>query len=224
MDIKKIKTAFYNPRLMNREAKSALRKSLEEFNDISGIVVNEKTGNIVSGNHRYEQLCEIHGEDALILKELSKGIYSIDAKKKPTGFLLRTVSWTLEKEKAANIAANSDLLMGEFTSGLQGILDELFNSNLGFDLSALRFDELSIDLDGMNDDLDLDDDIRGKIQKDSEAKNRALADAKGEESSEVKIILDTIKITVPGDLIEEVKEDIAKFISKKYYSEDVKVL
>lgn len=226
MDIKKIKKSNYNPRVMSRDARVALRKSLESFNDISGIVVNTTTGNLVSGNHRWDELCQIHDEKNLSLREVTPDIFSIDAKKKATGFILRTVKWPLSKEKAANIAANSDLLMGEFTSGLQGILDELFDDNeLDINLEDLRFEELSIDTSALDDDLDLDDEsVREKIQTDSEAKIRKLKEATTEPPGEVKVVVDSFKIICPGEICDEVKEDIKKYVSKKYYKDDIKIV
>jgi len=226
MDIKKIRKSSYNPRVMSRDARVALRKSLESFNDISGIVVNTTTGNLVSGNHRWDELCQIHDEKNLSLREVAPDIFSIDAKKKATGFILRTVKWPLSKEKAANIAANSDLLMGEFTSGLQGILDELFDDNeLDINLEDLRFEELSIDTSALDDDLDLDDEsVREKIQTDSEAKIRKLKEATTEPPGEVKVVVDSFKIICPGEICDEVKEDIKKYVSKKYYKDDIKIV
>ena len=225
MDIKQIKKAPYNPRTMSRDSKKALKQSIEQFNDISGIVVNKTTGNLISGNHRWDQLCDIYGKTSLKLVELSEDLFSIHSAGKPTGFILRAVEWPLEKEKAANIAANSDLIMGEFTSGLQDILAELSEvPDISEMFESLRFDELSIDMDSLDKDLDIDDDIRDKIQKDAESNNRKLKDSKTREPEEVRIILDTIKISVPGEILEEVKEDIKKMLSKKYYKDDVKVL
>lgn len=230
MDIKKIKKAPYNPRLMDGDTRNALKSSMENFGDISGIVLNTKTGNILAGNHRWDSLVDKYG-DNLVLSEISENIYSIDNKKKPTGFILRTVSWTLQKEKAANIAANSDLIMGEFTSDLQSILDELFESSnkIDIDLMSLRFDELSLDLEGIEKDLDLDEgDLRKRIQKDAESKNRALEDVESEDNgygpSEVKTIIETIKVVVPSEIANDVRADLKKFVSKRVYAEDVKVL
>ena len=49
MDISKIKKAPYNPRRMGKASKEALKKSLETFEDISGITVNKRSGNVVAG-------------------------------------------------------------------------------------------------------------------------------------------------------------------------------
>ena len=56
MKASSIKVAPYNPRKFSKDARKALKKSIEEFSDISGITINQKTGNVVSGNHRWEEL------------------------------------------------------------------------------------------------------------------------------------------------------------------------
>lgn len=228
VDLKKIKNAPYNPRTMSKESKRALLKSMEEFEDISGIVLNQKTGNIVSGNHRWNALQDKYGKNSLELLEVSDKLFSIniknpDGKAIPSGFIMKVVNWDIEKEKAANIAANSELLSGEFTSSLQDLLGELQKDLPESLFDGLRFDELSIDLDDLDIDLDSDD-VRNKIVSDSEKRNKNLESAKGDEISEVKIILTQIKLSVPGELESEVREDLKRFLEKKHYCNDVKVL
>ena len=234
LDIKKIRTASYNPRTMSRETRKALSKSMEEFEDISGIVLNRRTGNIVSGNHRWEALNEKYGKENLSIVLIADNIYSInilDADERfnhKSGFIMKVVDWDIKKEKAANVAANSDLLQGEFTSGLQDILNDISSSMDESLFEDLRFDDLSIDLSSLDDNLSLDDDEamikKDNSRKDSERKNKDLIDAQGEEVPECKIILTQVKISVPGELEPEFREDLKNMISKKYYRDDIKVL
>lgn len=42
MKVKDLKPAGYNPRKISKEKLAALKKSLEEFGDLSGIVVNAR--------------------------------------------------------------------------------------------------------------------------------------------------------------------------------------
>lgn len=223
MDISKIRKAPYNPRKMSKEAKQALKSSINTFNDISGITVNKRTGNIVSGNHRWEEVTHEHGgPKKLVLNHLSGEYYSLDTKSGVhTGFLVRVVDWDINKEKSANVTANSSLVMGEFTSGLQDILGEL-KVELNDDFSALRLDELHIDLD-LDDELDLDDDL-DSAREHAEEKNRMLPDAKGEEASEVKEIRSVIKVSAPSELRDEVKADIMEFLAKKNYYNDITIV
>jgi hypothetical protein len=218
MKLSEIKTANYNPRKMSKEAREALKTSLETFDDISGIVVNKRTGNIISGNHRYEQLVKMHGRRNLSLTELTEDYSSLDAKKKPTGFLIRFVDWDEGKERAANITANNDLLQGEFTQGLQDVLAEL--SDFKFDDSlfeGLRLDELQIDLNGVDEDLEWSEDAIDKIQQEAEDRNAMLDDPKDNAPSEVKEILAQIKITVPDELKDQVKQDVLEYLAGQHY-------
>lgn len=218
MKISDIKKASYNPRKMNKEARAALRHSLQSFDDISGIVVNQRTGNIIAGNHRWEELLKHYGKKNVSLTKLTEDFYSLDTKEKATGFLIRIVDWDEAKEKAANITANNDLIQGEFTSGLQNILSDL--QKLDFpemDFSGLRLDELKIDLNGIDEDLDWDDEAIDQIQAEAEERNNALPDAKGKEPSNVKEIISEIKISVPDELKEEVKDDLLEFLAAQYY-------
>ncbi len=45
-----LRPAHYNPREITAEAAEGLRHSLVEFGDISGIVWNQRTGNLVCGH------------------------------------------------------------------------------------------------------------------------------------------------------------------------------
>ena len=51
------------------------------------------------------------------------------------------MDWPAPKEKAANVAANSPLLAGEFTEDLAGILEDV-RRELGELIEPLRLDEL----------------------------------------------------------------------------------
>ena len=224
VNVKKIKNAPYNPRIMSRDAKKALIKSMEEFEDISGIVLNKRTGNIISGNHRWNSLEEKYGKQNLTLSPITDSIMSIESDSGPTGFIMKLVDWDLEKEKAANIAANSQFLAGEFTASLQDILSELHEGITDTLFDDLRFDDLAIDLSDIDMGLDDSEETKEKIVKEARKRNDDLMSASGEEIGEVKIILTTVKISIPGEIEQEFREDLKKFIAKRYYASDVKVL
>jgi hypothetical protein len=52
MKIKDLQPAAYNPRKISDEKLDNLKKSMQEFGDLSGIVVNVRTGNMVGGHQR----------------------------------------------------------------------------------------------------------------------------------------------------------------------------
>lgn len=142
--------AHYNPRRMDDDAKKALKKSMQEFNDISGITWNKSTGNIVTGHHRWEEICALYGIKNLSFKELTNDRVQVLHKEEDTGYIIRIVEWDEKREKAANITANSHKISGEFTDGLKGMLADM-KLDLDDDLfSGLRFDDLSFEQDYLN--------------------------------------------------------------------------
>ena len=55
-NIDDLKPASYNPRKISKKAFEGLEVSLKKFGDISGIVWNKRTGNLVSGHQRVAKL------------------------------------------------------------------------------------------------------------------------------------------------------------------------
>jgi hypothetical protein len=109
MEIKDLQQNPHNPRTITDKKLKMLAKALEEYGDLSGIVFNRKTKQLVGGHQRSKVL----DQDAEVVIEQKF--------KKPTrtgtvalGYILingerfsyREVSWDETKEKAANIAAN----------------------------------------------------------------------------------------------------------------------
>jgi hypothetical protein len=132
--LKDLKPASYNPRKISAEAIEGLKISLTEFGDISGLVWNQQTGNLVAGHQRLEALKQKHGAK---LKMTGGNIIAPDGE----AFPVRVVDWPVSKEKAANVAANNPHIAGEFTEGLASLLDEI-KIDLPDLCEALRLDEL----------------------------------------------------------------------------------
>ena len=131
-----LKPAPYNPREISDEALEALKTSISEFGDISGLVWNSRTGHLVAGHQRLAALREKHGA-ALKMKA---GVLEA-----PGGlrFPVRVVDWPEIKEKSANIAANSPLLAGDFTAALGPLLADIM-PQMGDLAASLRFDDIEI--------------------------------------------------------------------------------
>jgi ParB-like chromosome segregation protein Spo0J len=129
-----------NPRTITGEALSALRASLREFGDISGFVYSTRHGGkLICGHQRLTALKAEHG-DALNL-EGEPGEPSFALVASGVRFPIRVVSdWTDAQERAANVAANSQYLAGDFTDDLQVQLEEL-RVELP-ELEELRLDQL----------------------------------------------------------------------------------
>lgn len=138
--VKDLKGAEYNPRRLSQERKEMLIKAMEEFGDISGIVFNIRTGNLIAGHQRVKQL---KPEYKIFKSSLTKpdklGTVAMGYIDTPMGrWEYREVDWDIHKEKSANLAANKQ--GGEWdTVKLGDILKELESVNM--DLKLVGFTE-----------------------------------------------------------------------------------
>ena len=134
MKLSDLTPAPYNPRDITAEALSGLKASLGDFGDLSGITWNSRTGHLVCGHQRLRALQEEHGDE---LRMVRGSIHT------PTGeqFKVREVDWSEEKERAANITANSPLISGSFTGQLEDILAGLEHDYSEM-FAPLRLDEM----------------------------------------------------------------------------------
>jgi len=98
-----LKEAPYNPRKIEEPELRRLRSSIEEFGFLEPIVVNKRTGHVVSGNQRLGILKENNIEKTPVVE----------------------VDWDIEKEKAANIAMNNPAIRGEYTHSVHDLLNEI---------------------------------------------------------------------------------------------------
>ncbi len=105
-----LKPADYNPRKISRHDFESLIKSIGGFGDLSGLVYNRRTKNIVGGHQRKEAYQQEGGEIEITeslespnsVGTVARG-YVVIADEK---FTYRVVDWPEEKEKLANLAAN----------------------------------------------------------------------------------------------------------------------
>lgn len=119
-----IKPAPYNPRIITDDEYKGLKQSINSFGDISGITFNKRTGNLVTGHHRYKALSEKYPN--LTFVHVGGEIYRIENDGVPTGYDIRVVDWEDHKEVAANIAANSHTIAGSFdTESLSTLMAEV---------------------------------------------------------------------------------------------------
>lgn len=137
MLVGKIRPASYNPRKITDKKLLMLGSSMEEFGDLSGIVVNRRTGNLVGGHQRikcippHEEIKKTELKTKTKTGTVAEGYIVVDGEK----WNYREVDWDEIKEKAANIAANQH--GGEFDDDdLAEILRELdvadYTLNTGF--------------------------------------------------------------------------------------------
>jgi hypothetical protein len=140
-----LKPAEYNPREITDDALLGLGYSIEEFGDVSGIVINKRTGNLVSGHQRVKALQDKYG-DLKITRINNEVVKDASVIVTPENiFLIREVDWPIEKEKAANLAANNSHISGDFTPELADILGEI-KANSPELYERLQFEPLELDV------------------------------------------------------------------------------
>lgn len=113
--LSKLKKSPWNPRTIDPDAARGLSKSLDEFGDISGIVVH-KDGYLIAGHQRVEAIRKKYGTDLPIV---GGAITAPDGQR----FGVRVVDWPEDKCKAANLAANNPLIGGKFTNDGAAVVD-----------------------------------------------------------------------------------------------------
>ena len=131
-----LKSAKYNPRKITPEALKRLGKSMKEFGDLSGIIVNVRTGNTVGGHQRVK-----HFDPSWEVRKFkatdTTGTIAVGHIITPDGKIpYREVDWTEDKERKANIAAHKH--GGDFD--LDGVAD-ILNGLDDIDADLLGFDE-----------------------------------------------------------------------------------
>lgn len=136
-----LKPAEYNPRTISEQKLAALKKSLQEFGDLGGIVYNIRTGNLVGGHQRIASLDQNW--------PITKKPYKDETGTVATGYIetsfgrfsYREVDWPEEKEKLANISANKQ--GGEFDKEkLAELFDDLKLYNLDLSLTGYTQQEM----------------------------------------------------------------------------------
>ncbi len=142
MKVKDLTPAPYNPRKISDQQLKMLDKSMKEFGDLSGIIVNVTTGHIIGGHQRVK----LFDPSWEIVKKPAKDKVGTIAEGHivtPRGnWTYREVKWTEKKEYAANIAANKH--GGEFDLPVlkEIILDHLDGEKCDGEL--IGFDEIEL--------------------------------------------------------------------------------
>ncbi|MCK9432123.1 MAG: hypothetical protein M0R00_04120 [Candidatus Omnitrophica bacterium] len=140
MKVKDLKPAGYNPRKISPEKLAALKKSLEEFGDLSGIVFNVRTQTVIGGHQRIKNMDPTW---KIIKKPQTDktGTTAAGYIETPHGRLTyREVDWPVIKEKQANIAANQH--GGEFDDDLlKELLDNMKLADPELDIELIGFDD-----------------------------------------------------------------------------------
>jgi hypothetical protein len=142
--LSQLKSNPKNPRRVSDKKLEMLKKTLFEFGDLSGIVFNRKTGQLVGGHQRVKVFSP--ASKIVITKQyqeptragtVAEGHVEIDGEQ----FTYREVEWDENKEKAANIAANKGAGEWDFSQLSEWML-ELDHINFDMDLTLFDPEEL----------------------------------------------------------------------------------
>jgi DNA modification methylase len=122
-----------NPRTMSKHDADALKKSINEFGDLSGIVFNVQTNQLVGGHQRIETFKRLTGERNVVITQRFETANRVGTV--AVGYITyngefygyREVDWPLDRETAANIAANR--IQGEFDLDLLAEMDWWLKEN-----------------------------------------------------------------------------------------------
>lgn len=135
--------AAYNPRKITDKQLSMLGKSMREFGDLSGIVLNVRTSRLIGGHQRLKHLDPTWP----VMKQPhadKTGTVATGYIETPTGrWSYREVDWTEKKEMAANIAANQH--GGEFdTPKLKELIITIDDGSMDTELLGFNSHELEL--------------------------------------------------------------------------------
>jgi hypothetical protein len=127
-----------NPNRMAPEDKARMAKSLAEFGDLSGVILNRRTGLLIGGHQRADVLtgAEIHVVDLDAPEPdgtVGRG-YLIHAGRR---YSLRVVDWSPDKAHAALLAANRFGRVGQDEAALlKDLLESLDDGQRDMDLTG----------------------------------------------------------------------------------------
>lgn len=116
-----IKNAPYNPRIMDEGAKKRLKKNIAKHGLVAALTWNKRTGNLVGGHQRLEQL------DAL-------------EKNKDYELTVCVVDVDEREEAALNVQLNNPSMQGEWDLDKLAMMSEEFDLDLGDDLGFTESD------------------------------------------------------------------------------------
>lgn len=141
-----LKPRTVNPRTMTDEDRARLGKTLREFGDLGGVVLNTKTKQLVGGHQRVNDFRSDPDAKVVIERKLPKpdatgstAFGYVEAH--GTRYSYREVSWPKAKEAAANLAANR--VHGDFDWDL--VENMLTEFDPGFDLDLTGFGKMEFE-------------------------------------------------------------------------------
>ena len=188
-----IRPADYNPRVIDQEARKALKRSIKRFGVVGGIIVNRRTNNTIVGGH----------QKVAILDEMYK--YP------ENDYTLRVemIDVDFETEKTLNIALNNSNISGRWDyEKLAQIIPDIDYKDAGLtdaDLNMIGVDYL-LQTEEENNIADALDDLMSPIiEEREEAKAERAAEREAEKAMQQEIEREA-KVQHMKDVKQQVKE------------------
>lgn len=145
-DINDLRGNTKNPRRISDHDYKKLVQSIQRFGDLSGVVLNNTTGQLVGGHQRVQAFKQLGGQPVVTERyeqPNSKGTVAIGyVLLEDEKYAYREVDWDKDFEAAANIAANR--IQGEFDTDLL--------AELVYELSQLENADELLGLTGQTED------------------------------------------------------------------------
>lgn len=188
-----IRPADYNPRVIDQEAKKALKRSIKRFGVVGGIIVNKRTNNTIVGGH----------QKVAILDEMYK--YP------ENDYTLRVemIDVDFETEKTLNIALNNSNISGRWDyEKLAQLIPDIDYKDAGLtdaDLNMIGVDYL-LQTEEENNIADALDDLMSPIIEEREvAKAERAAEREAERVMQQEVDREA-KVQHMKDVKQQVKE------------------
>ena len=196
-----IKNADYNPRLMDEEAKKRLRKNIAKHGLVSALTWNKRTGNLVGGHQRLEQLDALEKSKNY---ELTVCVVDVD-----------------EREEAAlNVQLNNPSMQGDWDYDKLAMMAEEFDLDMKEDMG---FTELDVDLMFEGDDRFSQlfenkevEDLKGAVQEVKNTKAASLERMKEKDSIDWYVVIVFDNQDKKNDFLKEIS--IPKY--ERYITEE----
>lgn len=207
-----INNAPYNPRKISASAKRKLKKAIEDpkLGLLNTPVWNKRTGNLVGGHKRIEQLDSLEGNNE----------YKIT---------VAMVDMDEQMEKVANIALNNPQMQGEYDIvQLEELMADIHESDINFERTGFGPDDVQMmfsdefvatifggEQEEQFSDQDADIDMlnqmfeEGADERKAEREERKLKQQIEEEAeAELQAEIDAVEESESGGLTEEQKEEL----------------
>jgi len=197
MVLSELKPAEYYPRVISSDVFEGLKNSIENFGDISGIVFNKTTGNLVAGHQRVKALSAMYGNLPIVEHTDTTGVIHTESDAYPVRF----VEWDEITERAANLSANNPNIQGNFVPEQLNLIIEEINLSGKFDLGELNIEDLKVEIPNILSDL-AENGFADHINNEAKTFTISLNFDKGDE----EVFKDWLSVNGKSRLKEEVRK------------------